>query len=90
MTSSSQKTVMFFSFYIQVTLCLLANTGILIEESVGMSSAAMAVSNFTKCKRQLSSSEVERTREIANVRIHVEESSEWSETSTHYSREAYL
>lgn len=51
---------------------VLADRGFLIEESVGMCCATLAVPNFTRGKRQLSSSEVERTREIANVRIHVE------------------
>ncbi|XP_064487682.1 uncharacterized protein LOC135399877 [Ornithodoros turicata] len=51
---------------------VLADRGFLIAESVGMCCATLAVPTFTKGKRQLSSYEVEQTREIANVRIHVE------------------
>lgn len=51
---------------------VLADRGFLIAESVGMCCATLAIPAFTKGKKQLSSTEVERTREIANVRIHVE------------------
>ncbi|XP_049526078.1 uncharacterized protein LOC125946606 [Dermacentor silvarum] len=51
---------------------VLADRGFLIAESVGMCCATLAIPAFTKGKRQLSSREVEQTREIANVRIHVE------------------
>lgn len=51
---------------------MLADRGFLIEESVGLCHATLAMPAFTRGKRQLSSRDVERTREIANVRIHVE------------------
>lgn len=51
---------------------VLADRGFLIEESVGLCHATLAMPAFTRGKRQLSSRDVERTREIANVRIHVE------------------
>lgn len=51
---------------------VLADRGFLIEESVGLCHATLATPAFTRGKRQLSSRDVERTREIANVRIHVE------------------
>uniref|UniRef100_L7M0T8 Putative tick transposon n=1 Tax=Rhipicephalus pulchellus TaxID=72859 RepID=L7M0T8_RHIPC len=51
---------------------VLADRGFLIAESVGMCHATLAMPAFTKGKRQLSSEDVEKTREIANVRIHVE------------------
>ncbi|XP_065301299.2 uncharacterized protein [Dermacentor albipictus] len=51
---------------------VLADRGFLIAESVGLCHASLVTPAFTKGKRQLSSSDIERTREIANVRIHVE------------------
>lgn len=51
---------------------VLADRGFLIAESVGMRHASLVLPAFTKGKTQLSSLEVEQTREIANVRIHVE------------------
>lgn len=44
----------------------------MIAESVGMCYATLAMPAFRKEKRQLSSEDVEKTREIANVRMHVE------------------
>ena len=43
-----------------------------IADSVGMYQAKLYIPAFTKGKKQLSANEVEDTRKIANVRIHVE------------------
>lgn len=51
---------------------VLADRGFLIAESVGMCHATLVAPAFTKGRKQLNSDEVERTRDIANVRIHVE------------------
>ena len=51
---------------------ILANRGFDIAESVGTMQARLHISAFTKGKSQLSALEVEETRSIANVRIHVE------------------
>ena len=51
---------------------LLADRGFDIGESVGMMQASLHIPAFTKGKKQLSALEVEETRTIANVRIHVE------------------
>lgn len=51
---------------------ILADRGFLIEEAIGARGASLCVPAFTKGKDQLSAAEVEKTRNIANVRIHVE------------------
>jgi len=51
---------------------VLADRGFDISESVGMMQASLQIPAFTKGKSQLSALEVENTRTIANVRIHVE------------------
>jgi len=51
---------------------LMADRGFNIEDSVGLHSATLLIPAFTKGKSQLSPLEVEDTRKIANVRIHVE------------------
>jgi len=51
---------------------VLADRGFDIAESVGMMQASLHIPAFTKGKAQLSALEVENTRTIANVRIHVE------------------
>ena len=51
---------------------ILADRGFDIGESVGMMQASLQLPAFTKGKSQLSAVEVEETRTIANVRIHVE------------------
>jgi len=51
---------------------VLADRGFDIAESVGMMQARLHIPAFTKGKDQLSAAEVEETRTIANVRIHVE------------------
>ena len=51
---------------------VLADRGFDIAEAVGMMQAQLHIPAFTKGKQQLSALEVENTRTIANVRIHVE------------------
>jgi len=51
---------------------VLADRGFNIGDSVGFYCASLQIPAFTKGKRQLSAFEVEETRKIANVRIHVE------------------
>ena len=51
---------------------ILADRGFLIEEAIGARGASLCIPAFTKGKDQLSAAEVEKTRNIANVRIHVE------------------
>jgi hypothetical protein len=49
-----------------------ADRGFDIQESVGLFCSTIKIPAFTKGKKQLSGIEVEQTRRIANVRIHVE------------------
>ena len=49
-----------------------ADRGFDIADSVGFYQAKLYIPAFTKGKKQLSAQEVEETRKIANVRIHVE------------------
>jgi hypothetical protein len=51
---------------------ILADRGFDISDSVGLYCATISIPTFTKGKTQLTSIEVEQTRRIANVRIHVE------------------
>lgn len=51
---------------------VLADRGFNISESVGFYCARLHMPAFTKGKKQLSAEEVEDTRKLANVRIHVE------------------
>jgi len=51
---------------------VLADRGFDIAESVGTMQARLYIPAFTKGKNQLTATEVEETRSIANVRIHVE------------------
>lgn len=51
---------------------ILADRGFDIRESVGLYCAMVKLPAFTKGKKQLSGIEVEQTRRIANLRIHVE------------------
>jgi len=51
---------------------ILANLGFLIEETIGACGASLYIPTFTKGKYQLPASEIEKTRNIANVRVHVE------------------
>ncbi|XP_033729835.1 uncharacterized protein LOC117319035 [Pecten maximus] len=51
---------------------VLADRGFLISEDVTSRNASLVIPAFTKGKSQLSAKEVEQTRKIAHVRIHVE------------------
>lgn len=51
---------------------VMADRGFTITESVGLKQAKLAIPAFTKGLSQLDPVDVERTRGIANVRIHVE------------------
>ena len=51
---------------------VLADRGFNIEESVGLYAARLQIPSFTKGKPQLSALDIETTRSLANVRIHVE------------------
>lgn len=51
---------------------VLADRGFDIADSVAIMGAELKIPAFTKGKKQLSGAEVESTRRIANVRIHVE------------------
>jgi len=51
---------------------VLADRGFDIADSVGLYQASLKIPAFTRGKSQLSAREVEETRKIANVRIHVE------------------
>ncbi|PFX28408.1 hypothetical protein AWC38_SpisGene6876 [Stylophora pistillata] len=51
---------------------VLADRGFDIADSVGYYQAKLYIPAFTKGKKQLSAQEVEETRKIVNVRIHVE------------------
>ena len=51
---------------------ILADRGFDIKNSLGLYSATVTIPAFTKGQKQLKGIEVEKTRTIANVRIHVE------------------
>ena len=51
---------------------VLADRGFDIEDSCGLYCAKLKIPSFTQGKPQLSPEEIESTRSIANVRIHVE------------------
>jgi hypothetical protein len=51
---------------------VLADRGFEIQDLVGLKGAQVMYPAFTRGKKQLSAVEVEATRKIANVRIHVE------------------
>ena len=51
---------------------ILADRGFDIQETVGLFCSTIKIPAFPKGKKQLSGTEVEQTRRIANVRIHVE------------------
>lgn len=50
----------------------MADRGFIIEEDVALQGARLTVPAFTKGKQQLSQKDVELSRQIANVCIHVE------------------
>ena len=51
---------------------IMADRGFLIQEDVALRGAKLTIPAFTKGKPQLSQKDVELTRQIANVHIHVE------------------
>ena len=51
---------------------ILADRGFLITEELAAKGAQLAIPAFTKGKLQLSAKEVEQTRKLARIRIHVE------------------
>ena len=51
---------------------MLADRGFTIQDSVGFYCAEVKTPPFTKGKKQLSRSEIDWSREISHVRIHVE------------------
>ena len=51
---------------------VMADRGFTIEENLSLYQAKLAIPAFTKGKSQLDPVSVEKTRGIANVRIHVE------------------
>ena len=51
---------------------MLADCGFDIKDSVGLYCVPVKLPTFTKGKKQLAGIDVEQTRRIANVRIHVE------------------
>ena len=51
---------------------VMADRGFTITENVGLRNAKLVIPAFTKGKSQLDPVDVEKTRGIANVRIHVE------------------
>lgn len=55
---------------------ILADRGILISDEVSSRNASLIMPDFTKGKKQLSAREVERSRKIARVRIHVKRATE--------------
>ena len=51
---------------------VLADRGFGIQESVGLMCAEVKIPAFTRGKTQLSSIDVQRTRKLAHLRIHIE------------------
>lgn len=52
--------------------CILADRGFLIEEDLNKKGAYLRIPKFTKGKSQLAAKDVDVSRQLANVRIHVE------------------
>ena len=52
--------------------CILADRGFLIAHEVNARGAFLKMPSFTKGKKQLSAKEVDESRQLARVRIHVE------------------
>lgn len=52
--------------------CILADRGFLIEDELNEKGAILKIPRFTKGKSQLSAQEVDESRQLAHVRIHVE------------------
>lgn len=72
---TSDKVITQRSGYLDKIQCgdqVLADRGFLIAEDLANRGATLIIPAFTKGKKQLSVKEVEQTRKIAHVRIHVE------------------
>lgn len=52
--------------------CIMADRGFLIEDELNERGAVLKIPRFTKGKDQLSAKEVDESRQLAHVRIHVE------------------
>ena len=52
--------------------CILADRGFLIQKEMNEKGAFLKIPKFTRGKRQLSAKEVDESRQLANVIIHVE------------------
>ena len=65
---------------------VMADRRFTIAESVGLKQAKLVIPAFTKAKSQLDPVDVEKTRGIANVRIHVERVIGFVTTQVHYFR----
>ena len=61
-----------FLDYLQDGDCILADRGFTIAEELASCGATVKIPHFTKGKTQMSGKEVDASRKIANVRIHVE------------------
>ena len=57
---------------VQVGDCILADRGFNVKEELAVQGATLKIPSFTKGKKQLSGSEVDMSRQLSNVRIHVE------------------
>ena len=51
--------------------CILANRDFLIEEELAARGAVLRISAFTRAKNQLTGRDIEISRQIAHVRIHL-------------------
>ena len=51
---------------------ILADRGFFIESVLAMQGAVLKIPSFTKGKKQLTAKEVEKSRQLSNVRIHIE------------------
>ena len=63
------RSILFFKGHFQ--LMVMADRGFAIHESVWFHQAELSIPAFTKGKNQLDPTDLEKTRGIANVRIHV-------------------
>ena len=72
--ASDKKITLNSGFLDKVTFgdCVLADRGFLIEEELATRGAVLRIPAFTRGKKQLSAKDVDRSRQIAHVRIHVE------------------
>ena len=52
--------------------CILADRGFLIQEELSVRGAVLKVPKFTRGKKQLSQKDIDESRQLAHVRIHVE------------------